>query len=542
MSTQVLFDLGTGRFLDGETWPEERKLDHVVLKYPELVSRLISESGSDDAIVSLAGSAIGPQLLKIDALFLLDDGTAPPRLVVWENKRQGNVHPRTIVGQVIDYAAALAEITEDRFRAELEQRLNSPAWHDVMAAFELRTSANSRKPLEIIQSAAWAHRDGRYTLVICAENLPDDVTRMARWLDGKLQELGTGGTCVRCAEVAPISDKQWARAAALLEIVGTDSTDAHEDRLDRQFEEAVNRFERLSGSRVTTIDASLAGTSAIALSTDGFAVPTSPSQPISKIPREKWLADAKEPMRAVYTTLEKDVPAEIAAWSGGTRALLLGLHVGDRVVAGLRLFADHFYFVSEKDLINLGLEEVARWWRESLVQFPIESVSAKQPVVRGKAVEKVLSHGDALVRFLVELRTRALKVFTRRTKASQANKGVRIILSEISPDPSRLVFAPVPFSFRQGVIAVAKGGSGTRRGPVCGNWWRMRGVQMPVCSEGPPVSSHWSKISFERMQDAFGRSNVSFVRRPDPFDRCNCSFERRQFSFDRIHDSFERIQ
>ena len=89
----------------------------------------------------LAGSAIGPQLLKIDALFLLDDGSAPPRLVVWENKRQGNVHPRTIVGQVIDYAAALAESTEDRFRAELEQRLNSPAWQDVMAALNRRGRA-----------------------------------------------------------------------------------------------------------------------------------------------------------------------------------------------------------------------------------------------------------------------------------------------------------------------------------------------------------------------------------------------------------------
>ena len=64
-------------------------------------------------------------------------------------------------------------------------------------------------------------------------------------------------------------------------------------------------------------------------------------------------------MRAVYTMLEEAVPADIAAWSGGTRALLLGLHVGDLVVAGLRLFADHFYFVSEKDLVNLGLEEVA---------------------------------------------------------------------------------------------------------------------------------------------------------------------------------------
>ena len=69
MSTQVLFDLGTGRFLDPETWPEERKLDHVVLKYPELVSRLMTESDSDEAIVPLAGSAIAPQLLKIDALF-----------------------------------------------------------------------------------------------------------------------------------------------------------------------------------------------------------------------------------------------------------------------------------------------------------------------------------------------------------------------------------------------------------------------------------------------------------------------------------------
>jgi hypothetical protein len=409
MSTQVLFDLGAGRFLGPKTWPEERKLDEVVLKYPELVSRLISESGSDDAIVPLAGSAIGPQLLKIDALFLLDDGVAPSRLVVWENKRQGNVRPREIVGQVIDYAAALAEMTEDRLRAELEQRLNSPAWQDVMAAFELRTRTTSRKPVEIVKSAASAHRDGRYTLVICAENLPDDVKRIARWLDGKLQELGTGGTRVRCAEVAPISDKEWARAGALFEIVDTDSTDAHEDRLDQRFEEAVNRFKRLLGSRVTTVDASLAGTSAIALGTDGFAGSPSPPPPDGIISPEQWLADAEKPMRALYTMLNKDVSADLAVWSSGTRALLLGLHVGDRVVAGLRLFADRFYFASEKDLLKWGLEGDARWWRESLAQFPVESDSAKQPVVRGKAVEKVLSHGDALVRFLVELRTRAQK-------------------------------------------------------------------------------------------------------------------------------------
>lgn len=409
MPTQVLFDYETGRFLNAGTWAEEKMLDRVIVEFPELVSRLIL-SDSDVAIVPLAGGAIGPQLLKIDALFLLDDGNAPSRLVVWENKRQGNVRPRSIVGQVIDYAAALAEITEDQFRTELQKRLNSPAWQQVIQAFERRTGEVSRKPADIIESAACAHRGGRYTLVICAESLPDDAKRMARWLDRKLQELGTHATRVVCAEVGPVSDKKWAHAAALLEIVGTDSSDAHEDPLDRQFEEAVSRFERLSGSRVATVEASRAGVSAITLSTDGLAVSsTGSAMPTSAISREQWLADAEEPMRALYTKLHEALPSDISAWSVGTRALLLGLRVGDTVVAGLRLFDSHFYFVSEKDLINLGLEEIARWWRETLTQFPVESVSAKQPVVRGKEVEKVLGCGDALVHFLREIRTRALK-------------------------------------------------------------------------------------------------------------------------------------
>jgi len=60
---------------------------------------------------------------------------------------------------------------------------------------------------------------------------------------------------------------------------------------------------------------------------------------------------------------------------------------------------------------------------------------------------------------------------------------VRIVFSEVSSDPMLLVFAPVPFSFRQGVLAVAKGGSGMRRGLACGKAGGVRGVQRRMQKE-----------------------------------------------------------
>ena len=187
-------------------------------------------------------------------------------------------------------------------------------------------------------------------------------------------------------------------AAAIFEILGTAAPTRTKTASIGNSREAVNRFQRLSGSRVATVDASLAGASAIALTQTASQCRSGPSPPIGKIcANNGWRTRRSNacPIQKSWTKMYRPTSPHGAV----ARALfLLGLHVGDRVVPGLRLFADRFFFASEKDILDLGLEGDAGWWRESLVQFPVESVSAKQPVVRGRVVEKVLSHGDALVR------------------------------------------------------------------------------------------------------------------------------------------------
>ena len=200
------------------------------------------------------------------------------------------------------------------------------------------------------------HRDGRYTLVICAENLPDDVKRMARWLDGKLQDLGTDGTRVGAGGRSVFGQGMGTCGC----IIG-DCGHQQDRRARRPPRSAIRRscqsIRASVGVGVTTVDASLAGTSAIALSTDGFAVPPGPSPPISKIPRK--MVGGREGANAcrIHNAGQRCAGRHrrMERWHARSSA---GTSRWRPVVAGLRLFADRLFFVSEKDLLSLGLEEV----------------------------------------------------------------------------------------------------------------------------------------------------------------------------------------
>ena len=407
MPRDLLFDTRGGAFIKAGTWPVESSLDQTVLKYPEIVSRLLTDG--DDCVVTLAGAGFGgPQLLSIDALFLLDEGgldegSSPARLVVWENKREGNVHPRLLIGQVLDYASKLAAMSPDAFAQELSSRTARDAWRESYEA-AFRRRSQPIPDIGLVESRARdAQRAGRFTLVVCAENIPEDVVRMSRWITGKMAEADVKAVAI---EVGPIGSAGWIRAAALLRMVREDLDVAP---LDEQFQTAVQRFQSNRSAEVVPVESRYLPEGNVALSP--LAEP--PSERMSPagttISVDAWRALAEPPLRSLYDVLLRDLPAPVAEWRPGTSAMLLYLRAGDQLIEGMRLYSNRVYLVSGKNLLNLGAEEDARWWRSALPEFLVTDPTAKQPVVAGPNIARLLERRDKLVAFLLEIRERALR-------------------------------------------------------------------------------------------------------------------------------------
>ncbi len=76
-----------------------------------------------------------------------------------------------------------------------------------------------------------------------------------------------------------------------------------------------------------------------------------------------------------------------------------------------------------------------------------------------------------------------------------------------SNDASHVVFTPVPPSFRQRTIAVAKCESGTRRGLARSDGTGVRGVKWPLGFDGLPVPSRRTDGSFHETTRSLGVTN-----------------------------------
>jgi hypothetical protein len=406
MMRSLFFDSRREDFIGTGTWPRESSLDQTVLKYPEIVSRLLSD---DDYVVTLAGKDFGgPQLLGIDALFLLcegslDEGSSSARLVIWENKRADNVHPRLLVGQVLDYASELAAMSPDAFAQELSSRMSQSTWRESYeAAFHRR-----RQPVPeigLVESRARdAHRAGRFTLAVCAQNIPEDVVRMCRWLTDKMTSAAVTAVAI---EVDPVGSAGWIRAAALMSVAGEQLDVAP---LEEQFQQAVGRFQRIRWAEMVPVEALSLPEGSVALSPLAEDPPVRRSPPSAAISVDAWRASAEPPMRDLCDMLHQRLSPQLAEWREGTSALLLYLKAGDQLVEGLRLYSNRVYFVSEKTLLNLGAEEDARWWRSALPEFLVADPTAKQPVVTDPNIAGLLELVDKLVAFLLEVRERAVR-------------------------------------------------------------------------------------------------------------------------------------
>jgi len=409
MLSGFIFDTSREEFIRADTWPLESGLDQTVLKYPEIVSRLLTDG--DEYAVTLAGAGFGGQLLGIDALFLLDEGgldegRLSARIVVWENKRQVNVHPRLLIGQVLDYAARLATISPEAFAQELSSRTAKREWRESYeAAFHRR-----HQPIPDIglveARAQEAHRAGRFTLVVCAEHLPRDVVRMSRWLTDKMTSTDVETVAV---EVGPVGSTTWIRAAAVLSVV---SSDADVAPLEEDFQQAVRRLQSIRWLEMFPVEAQSLPEGRVALSSlaEHPTVRRLPSTPA--ISEDTWRSASEQPLKNLYDFLRRKLSDHEAEWRPGTSAMLLYLKVAEQLVEGLRLYGNRVYFVSDKALLNLGAEEDARWWRAALPSFFVTDPAAKQPVVDEANVVRLLEQGDRLVAFLLEVRKRALRAMS----------------------------------------------------------------------------------------------------------------------------------
>jgi len=400
MAHDIVFDTKSGTFLNPSNWQLESRIDETVLAFPEIVSRLLT--GGDDYVVALAGANFGgPQLLKIDALLLLDEGDVAPRLVVWESKREGNVHPRTLMGQVIDYVSALASMPPEDFAHEMLVRSAQPSWRESYEASFRRRGLPIPDIGSTLARASDAHRDGRFVLVVCAESIPEDVVRMSQWLTKQMKPMS--GTYALPVDFSPVGADGWVRAAALLHVV----SGVEADPLDQQFDKAVQRLMQVRGAEFLPVEAKQLKGAAVSFST--LVEPPSEPRPkaASAISLEAWKASATPEVRALHERLTSEFPESVAEWNVGNSALLLYLRAGEQLVEGLRLFGNRIYFVSEKSLSALGADDDVRWWRATLSTFPVTDPNAKQPVVAGAKVAVLLAEQDRLVAFLRELQFRA---------------------------------------------------------------------------------------------------------------------------------------
>lgn len=402
MKDSVFFDAASGKVLRPQHWSYEAELDKLILTFPELVSIVLT--GGEDFVVALAGKDHGgPQILQIDALFLLDDGDKPPRLVIWENKRQGDVDPRRMVGQVIDYASELASLPGARFEELLQERVNNPSW---LSAYQQSFARRGRTPpsdvATVVARALEAHKAGCFVLVVCAESLPDDVVRMSRWLSDQWAETNVE---IQPVEVQPVGTKGWARAAAVRQVAQFDRAI---ENLDAKFNELVEQFQRVRSAEVVGVEVSAVASGVTAfspLAAGGLRGGAVAAKPIAL---EAWRAGAEPSMRQLQEYLAAGLSPDEVAWSAGTSALLLSVRVGAELVEGLRLFSNRMYFVSDKALTGLGASAAAEWWRHAVAKFPVTDAMAKQPVVPSSGLGDLVAVREDLIAFLRELRRRAL--------------------------------------------------------------------------------------------------------------------------------------
>jgi hypothetical protein len=174
------------------------------------------------------------QIVAIDVLALWTPAGDEPWLVLIENKRGKNpeLSSRKALGQLLEYAATLSQLTPGEFERKVQQAIETPRWKEHKRAWD-RHYAIPFEHQKIIERAKEAHEKGRFFLLWCADDFPRDFIDTLRWFARRLQN----SIRMEGVDLTPNQEARTVAAIALARMLDhrTEQATSHMLELDRDF-------------------------------------------------------------------------------------------------------------------------------------------------------------------------------------------------------------------------------------------------------------------------------------------------------------------
>lgn len=174
---------------------DEKYLEDLIACHPELLELDPYETGVSGRMVAFQQVKLPTptgRVVKPDILFLSESG----QVVVVEVKLGGNaeLHDRRVVAQVIEYAAALSQCTEE----ELCRLMGGEgeAFEDLIA----RHFPNTSKKHALARALLRRLRDAEIHLIVAADRAPDGLHELVR---GVTRQAALGAFTLRVIEIMP---------------------------------------------------------------------------------------------------------------------------------------------------------------------------------------------------------------------------------------------------------------------------------------------------------------------------------------------------
>ncbi len=175
-----IYNITSGNFktLDSKLFENEKELQNLTIKYPELLS-LLSESESTPVLIS---DEVRISTGKIDN-FLVDNEAIP--ILVEAKERSNDELRRKVAGQLLDYASTISnDLIEMNFEKEIISSCRKHSFDEVEVLNNLYQNYEKEEFWEIFSKNL---KNNRFKLVVLADKFYPSTERIIQYLNQETQ-------------------------------------------------------------------------------------------------------------------------------------------------------------------------------------------------------------------------------------------------------------------------------------------------------------------------------------------------------------------
>ena len=175
-----IYNITSGNFktLDSKLFENEKELQNLTIKYPELLS-LLSESESTPVLIS---DEVRISTGKIDN-FLVDNEAIP--ILVEAKERSNDELRRKVAGQLLDYASTISnDLIEMNFEKEIKSSCRKHSFDEVEVLDNLYQNYEKEEFWEIFSKNL---KNNRFKLVVLADKFYPSTERIIQYLNQETQ-------------------------------------------------------------------------------------------------------------------------------------------------------------------------------------------------------------------------------------------------------------------------------------------------------------------------------------------------------------------